>query len=177
MMKRVVLAVAFAVLVPCLAMAGGVSFTTAGTFSNSTLFPITFTGTSLTSFAGGNVGFGLFTVSACPTGCHGTETFTLVINETSPVSETVDLVGKLSGDISKTGVTSLTLTFSTAEVTIGSNVYRIPFSHSINFGMTTLNGSIHSSATVPEPSAELLLGMGALGLMGLVTVSRKRISV
>jgi hypothetical protein len=47
MIRRIVLLVAFALLVPCLAVANTVSFSTTGTFSNPSLFPITFTGNSV----------------------------------------------------------------------------------------------------------------------------------
>jgi hypothetical protein len=179
MMKRMVLAVAFAVLVPCLAMAGGVSFTTSGSFSNPTLFPITFTGTTVTNFSGSsNLSFGSFGVGKCPmASCTGSETFTLTIAQTSPVPGTATLSGTISGTVLKGGNNNLVLSFTSATVTIGSTMYSIMFPHSLNFGTTTLNGKIGPGASVPEPSAELLLGMGALGLMGLVTVSRKRISV
>jgi len=178
MTKRAVLLIAFAVLIPSLAMAGGVSFSTAGTFSNPSLFPITFTPNSATDFVGGNIAFGMFNVSACPVAeCKGSETFTLKITETSPVSGTADLVGTISGMVLKSGFTDLTISFTTATVTIGSNVYNIPFMHSINFSFTTLNGAVSVPGEMPEPSAAFLLGMGALGLMGLATVSRKMISV
>jgi hypothetical protein len=178
MIRRMVLVVGFAVLVPCLAMAGGVSFTTTGTLSNPTLFPLTFTGTSVSNFVGGNLAFGMFNVTACPVSqCKGSETFTLQIAETSPVSGTADLVGTISGDVLKNGHTNLTISFTTATVTIGSTAYTIPFMHSINFSLTTLNGSVAPTSTLPEPSAGFLLGMGALGLMGLATVSRKSITV
>ena len=179
--RRIVLLVTFALLIPCLAMAGGVSYTTSGTFSNPNLFPVTFIGTSVTSFAGGNMPFGQFEVAAWSLkdchhhGCHGSETFTLQIAETLPVSATVDLVGKLFGHIKKDGHSHLTIMFSTATVTVGSTVYTIPFRDRINLGMTTLNGNA-TPGTVPEPSAKFLLGMAALGLMGLATLSRKMIS-
>jgi PEP-CTERM motif len=177
MIKKFVLLVAFAVLVPCLAMAGTVSFSTTGTLSNPSLFPLTFTGNSVT-FTGGNIAFGMFNVSDCPVAeCKGTETFTLKISETSPMTATADLVGTITGEVFKDGFTSLTITFMTNTVTIGSTTYSIPFMHSINFSFTTLNGTVTFPHDVPEPSAGFLLGMGALGLMGLATVSRKVISV
>jgi hypothetical protein len=59
---------------------------------------------------------------------------------------------------------------------IGGTEYGFPVpTHSINFSFTTLNGTV--SFPTPEPTAGFLLGMGALGLMGLATVSRKMISV
>jgi hypothetical protein len=182
MIRRIVLLLAFAVLIPCLAMAGGVSYTTSGTFSNPNLFPITFIGTSVTDFVGGNLSFGQFDLSRWSlddchhrrNSCHGSETFTLQITETSPVSATVDLVGKIFGHVNRNGHADLTLMFTTATVTIGSTVYTIPFMHRINLGIRSLNGNVDPSP-VPEPSAQFLLGIGALGLVGLATVSRKMI--
>jgi len=183
MTRRIVLLLAFAVLIPCVAMAGGVSYTTSGTFSNPNLFPITFIGTSVTDFVGGNLPFGQFDLSRwslddchhCRNSWRGSEIFTLQITETSPVSATVDLVGKIFGHVNRNGRADLTLMFTTATVTIGSTVYTVPFMHRINLGMRSLNGNVDPSA-LPEPSAKFLLGLGALGLMGLATVSRKMIS-
>jgi hypothetical protein len=179
MTRRVVLLAAFALLVPCLTMASSVSFTTSDTFSNPGLFPITFTGNMLTNFVGGNIAFGMFDVSACPVAkCMGTETFTLTITETSPISATMDLVGTITGTVLHNGHTSLTITFSPSSVMIGGTEYGFPVpTHSINFSFTTLNGTVSFPSNVPEPSARFLLEMGALGLMGLATVSRKMIRV
>jgi hypothetical protein len=180
MIRRIVLLGAFAVLVSCLAVAGTVSFSTSGNFSSPSLFPITFTGNSVTNFVGGNLAFGMFNVSACAVAkCSGTETFTLQIAETSPMSVTADLVGTITGKVLKDGFTQLTISFASNTITIGSTVYTIPFMHSINFSFTTLNGLVTfpGSGTVPEPSAGFLLGIGALGLVGLATVSRKMINV
>ena len=179
MTKRVVLLAAFALLVPCLAMANTVSFSTSDTFSNPGLFPITFMGNSLPNFVGGDIAFGMFDVSACPLGktCSGTETFTLTITETSPISATADLMGTITGTVLHNGHTSLTITFAPSTVMIGGTAYGFPVpTHSINFSFTTLNGNV-SFPPVPEPTAGFLLGMGALGLMGLTTVSRKMIRV
>ena len=80
MARRIVLLAAIALFIPCLATAGNISFSTAGTFRNPSLFPITFTPASVTNFVGGDLSFGLFTVSACPVAkCSGSETFTLQI--------------------------------------------------------------------------------------------------
>ena len=179
MTRRVVLLAAFALLVPCLAMASSVSFSTSDTFSNPSLFPITFTGNSLTNFVGGDIAFGMFNVSACAkASCSGTETFTLAITETSPVSATADLVGTITGTVLHNGHTTLSIVFSPAMVMIGTTLYSFPVpSHSINFSFTTLNGFVSFPGSMPEPTAGFLLGMGALGLMGLATVSRKMISV
>jgi PEP-CTERM motif len=175
MIRRIVLLVAFAVLLPCLAMAGGVSYTTSGTFSKPNLFPITFIGTSVTNFMGGNLSFGQFDLGRCSRrNCHGSETFTLQITETSPVSATVDLAGEIFGRVGKNHHSHLTIIFETATIDIGSTVYTVSFMNRMNFGIMTLNGNVARTA-VPEPTTEFLLGMGGLGLIGLATVSRNRI--
>ena len=177
MTRRIVLLTAFALSISGLAMANSVSFTTTGTLSNPSLFPLTFTGSSVANFVGGNIAFGMFKVAACAVAvCKGTETFSLKIAETAPMSVTDVLVGTITGEVHKNGFTSLTITFPTNSVTIGSAVYTIPFMHSINFSFTTLNGNVTFPSGVPEPSTVFLLGMSSLGLMGLVTVSRKMIS-
>jgi len=178
MTRRIVLLAAFALLIPCLAMAGDISFSTTGTFSNPSLFPITFTPVSVTNFVGGNLSFGLFTVSACPAAkCSGSETFTLQISQTSPTAGTADLVGTISGSVFHDGFTDLTISFASNTMLIGGTLYKIPFMHSINFQFTTLNGAVGPNGAMPEPSAKFLLGMGALGLMGMATLSRKMIRV
>jgi hypothetical protein len=178
MTRKMVLLAAFACLLPCLAMAGSVSFTTTGAFSDPGLFPITFTGQSYTNVSASpanNLLFGTFSLGACPTKCNGSETFTLTIDQTSPTSGTGPLIGTLSGKVTKVG-TNLSLTFTTATMTIGTDTYSIPFpSETINFkARTTLNGSAFSP--VAEPNARLLLSLGTLGLMAATLVSRKLIN-
>jgi len=182
MTRKIVLLAAFALLIPGLAMAGNISFSTTGTFSSSgtstsSLFPMTFTPTSVTNFVGGDLSFGLFTVTPCAAAtCSGSETFDLKISQTSPSGGTADLVGTISGMVRHNGFTDLTISFTSNTMMIGGILYKIPFMHSINFSFTTLNGAVGPTG-VPEPSAKFLLGMGALGLMGLTTVSRKMIRV
>lgn len=185
MIRRMVLFAAFAYIVPCLATAGTVSFTTTGTFSNPGLFPITFTGESYTNVnadppLGNNLLFGTFTLSPTftPITCKTTasETFTLHIDQTSPSPGSGNLDATLSGTVTKKG-SHLTLTFVAASLTIGKISYSIPFpSETINFKTTTtLNGTVLNP--VAEPSARLLLGLGALSLMGLTLAQRKMINI
>jgi hypothetical protein len=83
----------------------------------------------------------------------------------------------MSGTVLSNGFTDLKLTFTSATMIIGTTFYTIPSRQSINFSLTTLNGVAPLSGGVPEPRAGFLLGMGALGLMGLAKVSRKMIRV
>lgn len=176
MTRKLTLLAVFVTLLPCLALAGGVSFTTTGSFSNPNLFPITFTGVTYTNIDGGNLSFGTFSLGTCMKHekCKGTETFTLHIDQTAPTPGSGELEATLFGHVKMTGRSMLTITFTKATITIGSIVYNIPaFTQTINgMGTTTLNGSVQ----VPEPAAGLMLGLGVLGLMGFSTVSRKLIS-
>lgn len=179
MARRAVLLAAFAFLLPSLAMAGSVSFTTSGTFGAGNL-PITFTGASWllvdASSPGTNLSFGTFSVTTClhsPT-CSGPESFTLHIDQTSPT------IGGGNLDATVTGVVKFnsnqgdyTISWTKATLTIGAVVYSIPFPEALNLGSTTLNGHV----SVPEPTANLLLGLGAVALMGFAMVSRKMINI
>ncbi len=173
MTKRMVLLAATVLLLPCLAMASTVTFSTSGTFSSPSLFPISFTGVTNESTLGGNVSFGTFSVGSCAGTCTGHETFTLTIDQTAPKVGSGNIDVTLKGSV--VGSSShIQLTFKTATVQVGGTTYNIPFHESINFGsnMTTLNGSVVAA----EPNAQLLLGLGTLGLMALTLVSRKVIT-
>jgi hypothetical protein len=173
MTNRMVLLAATVLLLPCLAMASTVTFSTTGTFSNPSLFPISFTGVTNQSTPGGFVSFGTFSVGTCAGTCAGHETFTLTINQTAPKVGSGNIDVTLNGSV--VGSSShIKLTFKTATVLVGGTTYSIPFHESITFGSnaTTLNGNVVAS----EPNAQLLLGLGTLGLVGLTLVSRKGIT-
>lgn len=68
------------------------------------------------------------------------------------------------------GVATFVITGS--GITAGTTITSATFS----FGTTPGMNVSGTPSTVPEPSAELLLGLGTLGLMGLATASRKLIS-
>ena len=149
------------------AFAGNISFSTSDSFSNPSLFPITFTGTSTSNFVGGDFGFGVFNVTSCPhASCSGSETFTLKISQTSPGAGTSELVGTISGTVLQNGFTDLTLLLSSGIMIIDGIKYNIPLDESLNFGFTTLNGTV-GPTSIPEPSAALMLGMGLITFAGL----------
>ncbi len=188
MIRRMVLIAAFASLLPCLAMAGSVTFMTTGVFGSSgtnasSQFPtLTFAGVGTTVNApplGINTIFGTFSFRGCNK-CTGSDPFTLHIDQSVPSSGSGDIDVTLVG-LFTPKQKSLDLVFATAVVTVGTVTYQIPFHESINIGskkspaQTSLNGIVRNIA-VPEPDARLLLGLGTLGLMGLTLVSRKMIN-
>jgi hypothetical protein len=67
--------------------------------------------------------------------------------------------------------------FLTIVATGGDRLVSASLQYSLSAGFTDLRQiRLSGIATVPEPGAELLLGLGTLGLMGLATASRKLIS-
>lgn len=186
MTKKLVLLAAITLLLPCLAMANTVTFTTVNSFFTSSgndtskvFKTLKFTGETYTNYDAPSGGvdtlFGTFTFKGCKK-CTGTDDFKLRIDQSSPSFGSKDIDLTLTGVFTKT-TKSLTVTFVSSTVTVGTVTYSVPFFHSINIGAsTTLNGSV-ANTTAPEPDARLLLGLGTLGLMGLTLVSRKMISI
>jgi hypothetical protein len=181
--RKVVLLAAFAFLLPALAMAGSVSFSTSGAFGPGNL-PITFAGTSYTnvdaSTPGTNLSFGTFSVSQCTTfpACNSPENFTLTIAQSAPTGGGGTLDAIITGIVKfHKNQSNYTITFTKSVVTIGTVVYTIPLGETINFGKntTSLNGHV-LNPSVPEPTANLLLGLGTIALMGFSMVSRKMIN-
>jgi hypothetical protein len=183
MTKKVVLLAAFAFLLPALAMAGSVNFSTTGAFGPGTL-PVTFTGASYTnvdaSGLGTNLSFGTFSVSKCTTfpACSTPEKFTLTIAQSAPSSGGGTLEAMITGFVMfNKKQSNYFIAFTKATVTIGAVIYTIPLGESLNFGknQTSLNGHVFTPG-VPEPTANLLLGLGTIALMGFSMVSRKMIN-
>jgi hypothetical protein len=183
MTRKAVLLAAFALLLPALAMAGSVSFSTTGTFGPGTL-PVSFMGTSYTnvdaSGLGTNLSFGTFSVGKCNNNpsCLGTEKFTLHIVQTAPTGGGGDLEAIITGFVTfHKKQSTYSISFTKALVTIGVVVYTIPLGETLNFGTnaTTLNGHV-LNPTVPEPTASLLLGLGTMALMAFSMGWRKMIN-
>jgi hypothetical protein len=192
MTRKVVLLAAFAFLLPSLAMAGSVSFSTTGTFGNGTSTSGVFTGLSWVNASythldagppvGTNVTFGAFHFTHCSGTCTGSDTFTLHIDQTFPNSGGGDLDALISGTVTASKG-KLTFTFSKFTVTIGTVTYTVPagtqfiaISHpGQTFALTTVTGNVFNP--VGEPNARLLLGLGTVALMGLTLVSRKMLTI
>ncbi len=186
MKRRIVVLAAVAFLLSGVAVAGDVSFTTSGTFSNPNLFPLTFRGVDDTNVkANGPLGIdlslGTFTLRGCvgPKQCTGSETFTLVIDQISPDRGKEPLIGKLVGTVKKIDG-QVTITFTSATITEGNVTYTLPLFESLSLGnehsmclsLTMLRGNVLYSS-VPEPSSRLLLVMAAFGLIALTIASRR----
>jgi len=182
MTRNVLLLAAVTLLVPSLAVAGTVTYTTTGTFLSSgtnisATIPVTFQGTTQTITTPKlDAVFGSFTAGSfgkCKSKgfCTTTDKFTLTITQ-GP--------GKGNLDATVTGLVAfnsssgqITWVFSTVSVNINGVTY-VGYPGNTAAG-PTVYGAV--SGTVPEPNAQLLLGLGSVGLMGLAFASRKMIGV
>ena len=177
MIRKMFLLAALAFL-PCLATATTVTYTTSGSFSGGTL-PISFIGAadSVSANPSGTLGdMGTFVVGACAATCSGPTTFTLTITQSSPTPGSAPITATITGKVVHTSAKSLRIDFgSGASVTIGGVTY-VPLwpsgSQGLKFGQNT---TVQLVIAAPEPTSALLLGLGALGLMGLAFVSRDKI--
>jgi hypothetical protein len=179
--------IAAALLVPQLALAGTVTYTTSGTFSSSGTsssgkMPVTFIGTSQTVTTPDlNALLGSFSVGTFGT-CHNaictkTDKLTLTIVQTAPSGGSGTLKATVSGLVifNQTAGT-VTWSFDPLHTTVvinGVTYAGLP-------GTTALSNDVRAIIVgpgVPEPQAGLLLGLGSVGLMGLAFASRKMINV
>jgi hypothetical protein len=179
MIKKMVLLAAFALLVPALAVAWTVTYMTSGTFSGGNL-PISFTGITDTVNAdsSGVVGdLGIFTVGTCTTNpCKGPSTFTLTITQLAPTPGSNSISATITGTVIHITPHKLKIDFGLASISIGGITYTPLWptgAVGLKFGTNTTVQLVVSTA---EPTAELLLGLGAFGLMGLSLMSRKMIT-
>lgn len=175
------LAAAVAFLVPQLAVAGSVTYTTSGQFSSSgsatsSILPVTFNSTSQTIATPDAAAlFGTFTLgkfAKCKKGkfCTTSDDLTLKISQSGGGNG--NLTASVTGVVafnSSTG--ALTWVFSTASVTINGVTY-VGYPGNSALGLQIL-GLVSGTPGVPEPNAQLLLGLGTMGLMGLASLSRK----
>jgi hypothetical protein len=171
MIKRAVLLAAL-LLLPSLALAAPVTYTTMLSFVSGPV-PMTFAGASgsstITPFLGplGTFGF------SCSGPCTGTDTFTITINQTLPGIGTGHLTATLSGIVAFNSSGTGTLVFGPATtITAGgqTTIYT-----GVNASSTINLAPLFAVITVPEPTAELLLALGSIGLFGLAVVSRTKI--
>ena len=182
MTKNVLLLAAVTLLVPSLAVAGTVTYTTTGTFtssgtSTSALMAVTFTGTTQTvntpelSAVLGSFTHGSFDKCKSKGFCTTTDKFTLTITQGPGKGNLDATVTGLVAFNSKSG--QITWVFDTLSVNINGVTY-VGYPGNTAAGPTVYGGV---SGSVPEPNAQLLLGLGSVGLMGLAFASRKMIGV
>jgi hypothetical protein len=179
--NTLLLAAAVALLVPQLAVAGSVTYTTSGKFSSSgsatsSILPVTFNPTSQTiATPDATALFGTFSLgkfAKCKKGhvCTTSDDLTLKISQSGGGSG--NLSATVTGIVafnSSTG--ALTWTFSSATVTINGVTY-VGYPGNSGAGLKIL-GLVSGTPSVPEPNAQLLLGLGTMGLMGIAFLSRK----
>jgi hypothetical protein len=189
MAKRLILLAAVAFLIPQLAVAATVTYSTTGVFSSSgtsasSTMPLTFTGAPITTVTTPALGSLIGTLAigsfpSCPTiVCTSSDTLTITISQTVPSVGTGTVTASVSGVVTF-HQTHGTVSWSFVPVTngianIGGVIYVAnPGSTTTSTG--TITADIFGPIFVPEPNAMLLLGLGTLGLMGLAMVSRKMI--
>ena len=204
MTKKLALICMLVVLFAGAAFADSVTYNTTGTFGNNTssssvFAGLTFTGANTTTnllTAGGpfastawaNIALGAFSCNpsfaTCPGGT-GSDSFTITLHQTSPLSPgQVATVGTITGQLTA-GASGLSLNFTSVSFTFGGvdyttmipsggfNGYNYAVQQSENISLngpnntTTLQGIVYA----PEPSSAFLLATGLLG--GLGTLRRR----
>ena len=179
MTKKALLFTLLALLLPVAAFAGTVDFSTSGTVTG---LNISFTGVSYTNVdayqpgGSGPLLFGTFqTLGACPNStCTGS--FTLTISQTQPGTGSQALTATIVGTMKYNQANgTYQITFNNVATTING------INYTVQAGVF-LSGNLHQTAQLygqliaaPEPNAQLMLGLGGFGLMGLAFVSRRRI--
>jgi hypothetical protein len=184
--KKMVLVVAMALL-PSLAFGSAVTYSTSGSVTGASF--IVYQGVSnrhipANHIPASNVSFGKLKITCAAASCTPAAgaTLTVTISEKLPGVGMGSTSATLAGTFTTSGGT-LTLVWSgPVSITAGgvTTIYT-PVTTTVNCvrGICDepLRVNISQTTTVPEPSAELLLGLGTLGLMGLAAASRKLNSV
>lgn len=184
MTKKLTLIAAILLLVPCMAFAVPVQYSTTGFLTGASF--ITYKGVTnrlVNVVPSLNKPFGMLQIRCKAASCPATgATLSVTINQSLPGVGTGNTSATLSGTFTKTAGGTLTLVWS-GPVTIKAGGYATtynPITSGVTCGKGTCNVKLLVDITqaklpVPEPNAELLLGLGMLGLMGFVTVSSKMI--
>lgn len=173
-------------LLPCMAFATAVSYSTSGSVSGATF--ITYKGVTknipASKIPAVNAPFGTLHIhckSTCATAAGAT--LTVTITQTLPGPGNKTLTATLSGTFTKTSGGGLTLVWSGPAIIKAGGFATIYTPTTLAGVCSHGNCTIHLKVAItqvalplPEPNAELLLGLGTLGLIGLTTLSRKMIS-
>ena len=183
--KKMALVVAM-VLLPSLAFGSAVTYSTSGSVTGASF--IVYQGVSsrhipANQIPASNVSFGKLKITCAAASCTPAAgaTLTVTISETLPGVGTGSTSAALTGTFTQTSGGTLTLVWSgPVSITAGgvTTIYT-PVTTTVNCVHGLCDEPLRvniSQTTVPEPSTELLLGLGTLGLIGLATASRKLIS-
>lgn len=186
--KKMVFVAAMLLLLPSIAFATAVTYSTSGSVSVSfvTYKGLTNKHIPAPKIPDATAPFGTLKIKCKSSSCPATgATLTVTIHQTLPSpGGTGTVTATLSGVFSKKAGGTLMVTWTSPPVTINSGgvaTTYTPLPASITCSSGTCSLKLLVSITqkklvTPEPTAQLLLGLGMLGLMGLATVSRKMIS-
>ena len=188
--KRMALILAILLLLPSLAFAATVKYSTTGTVSGASF--ITYSVVNNVTVpnppappAFVQKAFGTLTIK-CKTTCNSMvgASLTITIHQTLPGAgsgtlTTASLVGVFTSSGGTIGVDwngPVTITTVVNGKTYNTTYDPVDLFNVCHSGTCVAHLKVDISQSVPEPNAALLLRLGMLGLMGLVTVSRKMIS-
>lgn len=181
MTKKMTLIAAILLLLPCMAFAVPVKYTTSGSVAGASFITYAGVNPAVTVSPGLNRPFGTLKVNCTAASCPAAgATLSVTIHQTLPGVGTGSVSATITGTFTNTGGGNLTLVWS-GPVTISAGNFNTTY-NPVTGGVVCSTGKcsvklkVDIIQTVPEPTAELLLGLGTLGLMGLATASRKMIS-
>lgn len=182
MTKRVVLLGTMLLLLPCLAFAGSVTYSTSGSVTTPGT-GLTYNAVTTTTVTAptttaplGSFSFNCTAMGSClSTGAN----LSITISQTMPGVGTAPLTATLTGIVLSSTNGLITINWSGSQTIVaGGHVTTYTPETTTVCTPTVANCSpnLYVGIKVPEPNAQLLLGIGSLGLFGLAGVSRKMIN-